>query len=391
MTQATVTSDARPQPRLEFIDMLRGLVLCLMVLDHTRDFVHRTAFIFDPLDLGKTSVALFMTRWVTHLCAPTFVFLSGVSIFLQVQKGKTGWPLSRFLLTRGLWLIVLELAIVNTGFDFGFGVYLQVIYAIGLSMVAMAALVWLPPRAVLVIGIAIIAGHNLFDGVNADSLSAGALPWRLLMQPGPVPGGVITYPALPWLGVMCLGYGLGWIYLLAPRTRNRVLAGLAAGFLIAFLILRPANLYGNVTAWTMPANRALMPLAEIDVTKYPPSLDYVLLTLGISFLLSLALQGLPRLLARPLLVFGRTAMLTYLLHIYLAHFLALDIGVAMGVPVGDFFYQLSDPSRLIKDGGGLPLWGVYAVWLSVLIILFPISMAYDRYKATHRTWWTSYL
>ena len=391
MTEATAPLEPKLDARLEFVDMLRGLVICLMVLDHTRDFVHKSAFLFDPLDLNKTSVAVFLTRWISHMCAPTFVFLSGVSIFLQSQKGKTGWPLSRFLLTRGLWLIFLELTIVNFGFDFAPGVYLQVIYAIGMCMVMMAAIVWLPRPAVLGLGILIIAGHNLFDGVNAEHLGAGSLPWRLLMQPGAFPGGFNNYPAVPWLGVMCLGYGLGPVYLLAPDLRNRILAALAAGFLLAFLILRPANLYGNVTPWAMPANHALAPLAEIDVTKYPPSLDYVLLTLGISFLLGLALQTLPRRLGAPLLAFGRTAMLSYLLHLYVAHLIAMGIGVIMGIPAGDFIAQLSDPSRAIRDGWGLPLWGTYLVWLSVLVILFPIANAYAKYKATHRTWWTSYL
>ncbi len=389
MTDQTLS---KPQSRLDFIDLLRGLVICLMVLDHTRDFVHRDAFLFDPLDLNKTSVALFLTRWVTHLCAPTFVFLSGVSIFLQAHKGKTGWPLSRFLLTRGLWLIFLELTVVNFGFDFAFGIYLQVIYTIGMCMVLMAAIVWLPQRVVLGLGVLIIAGHNLFDGIEAAQLGAGFLPWRLFMQPGPFFSGAFNnYPAIPWLGIMCLGYGLGPLYLMAPGRRNRLLLALAVGFLALFLILRPANLYGNVTLWHMPANHALVPLAEIDVTKYPPSLDYVLLTLGISFLLSLALQGLPKAMGAPLLAFGRTAMLTYLLHIYIAHLLALLIGVVLGIPAGDFFGLLSDPSRAIKDNWGLPLWGTYLVWMSVLAILFPIARAYARYKAEHRTWWTSYL
>src|SRR6187402_1417924 len=185
-SNATVASTA-PLPRLDFIDALRGLVIALMVLDHTRDFVNRQAFLFDPLDLDKTSVALFLTRWVTHLCAPTFVLLSGVSIFLQAHRGKTGWPLSRFLLTRGLWLIFLEVTVVGLGFDFHPAIFLQVIYAIGLSMVLMSVAVHLPRRVVLGLGILLVAGHNLFDGVDAATLGAWGLPWHLLMPPGVLP------------------------------------------------------------------------------------------------------------------------------------------------------------------------------------------------------------
>ncbi len=387
----TPLSTATKGHRLDFVDALRGLVICFMVLDHVRDFVHHDAFIFDPLDLGKTSMPVFFTRWITHLCAPTFVFLSGVSIFLQSTKGKTGWALSQFLLTRGLWLIVLELTLVNFGFDFKVGVFLQVIYAIGLSMVLMAGMVHLPRQAVLITGIAVVAGHNLFDGVNAESLGIWAVPWHLLMQPGPVFGGFIAYPALPWFGIMCTGYGLGSVYLMEPEKRTRTLAMLAVAAIAVFLVLRLPNLYGNGSLWAMPANHAFEAMAIIDVTKYPPSLDYALLTLGISTLLGLSLQWAPKWLMTPLLAFGRTPFLTYLLHIYLAHTIALVIGMMHGIPAGDFAGTFSDPSRLIKDGWGLPLWQTYAVWIFVLIVLYPIASAYAEYRATHKAWWQSYL
>lgn len=377
--------------RLDFVDALRGLVICLMVLDHVRDFVHHDAFLFDPLDLNKTSVPLYFTRWITHLCAPTFVFLSGVSIFLQHHKGKTGRDLSRFLATRGLWLIFLELTIVGYGFDFRIGVFLQVIYAIGLSMIFMAGMVHLSRQAILVTGIAVVAGHNLFDGVNAESLGAWALPWHLLMQPGPVPGGFIAYPVLPWFGIMCVGYGLGSVYLMEPEKRTKTLALMAVAAIAVFLALRLPNLYGNGSLWQMPANPALQALAIIDVRKYPPSLDYTLLTLGVSTLLGLGLQWAPKWMMTPLLAFGRTPFLTYLLHIFVAHTLALIIGVTWGIPAGHFGGTFSDPSRLVKDGWGLPLWQTYAVWLGVLAILYPIASAYAKYRATHKTWWQSYL
>lgn len=389
-SNATAASTA-PLPRLDFIDALRGLVIALMVLDHTRDFVNRQAFLFDPLDLDKTSVALFLTRWVTHLCAPTFVLLSGVSIFLQAHRGKTGWPLSRFLLTRGLWLMFLEVTFVDLGFDFRPAVFLQVIYAIGLSMVLMSAVVHLPRRVALGIGIALVAGHNLFDGVDAGTLGVWGLPWHLLMQPGPLPFGFIAYPVLPWFGIMCVGYGIGGIYLMEPSRRTRTLALLAIGMLLLFFVLRLPNVYGDPHPWTVPTDRSLTPLAVMLVAKYPPSLDYVLVTLGISTLLGLALGRAPAWLLKPFLAFGRTPMLSYLLHLYLAHTFAVIIAQFYGVPAAHFIGTLSDQSRLRADGWGLSLAGTYAVWLAVLVVLYPIASRYARYRATHKTWWLSYL
>ncbi len=393
---ATTTSAATPLSantgaRLDFIDALRGLVIVLMVLDHTRDFVHLTGMSGNPLDPKTTTPALYATRWITHLCAPTFVFLSGVSIFLQSTKGKTGWPLSRFLLTRGLWLVFLELTVVNFGFDFAPGIFLQVIWAIGVSMIFMAGMVWLPRWAVLLTGVAVVAGHNLLDGVQAQALGDWGLLWTLMMQPGLVPGGFAPYPVIPWFGVMCLGYGLGWIYLLPTEKRTRTLAVGAVAAIVLFFTLRLPNLYGNGSLWSVPADPSLTYMAVLDVTKYPPSLHYVLITLGISTLIGLALQRAPRLVMTPLLAFGRTPLLTYLLHVYVAHGLGLLIGVAMGFPAEHFFGHLSDPSRLIKDGWGLTLWQTYLVWLAALVILYPISSAYAKHRAAHKTWWHSYL
>jgi len=383
--------------RLAFIDALRGLILCLMVLDHTREFFHAGAYQYDPLDLDKTSVIVYFTRWLTHLCAPTFVFLSGVSIFLQQEKGKTGWALSRFLLTRGLWLIVLELTVLDFGWNFAAPlVFLQVFWAIGISMMIMAALVWLPRHVVLALGVLIVAGHNLLDGVDQSQLNPGMQAfWRLMMQPGglgAVPG-FIAYPAIPWLGIMCLGYGLAPM-LSRSENRSRNLLLLACGMIALFLILRIPNLYGNGRPWEAPANAAFTPLAVLDVTKYPPSLDYVLITIGITILLALGLERLPQNLLKPFLAFGRTPLFTYLFHLYLLHLSAIGMGLIMGVPPQDFvnFLLNSGPGGVLANAHwGLPLWATYLVWLAVLVVLYPLSSRYAAYRAKHRHWWTSYL
>ncbi len=383
------------KPRLDFIDALRGLILCFMVLDHTREFFHAGAFQYDPLDLDKTSVIVYFTRWITHLCAPTFVFLSGVSIFLQQEKGKTGWALSRFLLTRGLWIVVLELTVLDFGWNFAAPfVFLQVFWAIGVSMMIMAALVWLPRHAILAIGVILVAGHNLLDAISVQSLHGPVqVFWQLMMQPGglgPVPG-FIAYPAIPWLGIMCLGFGLGPL-LAHPENRTRNLLLLSAGMIGLFLILRIPNLYGNGGPWAMPANPALAPLAVLDVTKYPPSLDYALVTLGMTLLLALGLQRLPAVVLTPFLAFGRTPLFTYILHLYILHILAVILGLIHGVPVQDFTGFLdTGEGRLAAAHYGYPLWAVYLIWLCVLCALYPLSSAYARYRSAHKHWWTSYL
>ncbi len=385
------------KPRLDFIDALRGLILCFMVLDHTREFTHAGSFVYDPLDLSQTSWIVYATRWVTHLCAPTFVFLSGVSIFLQKGKGKTGWALSRFLLTRGLWIVVLELTLLDFGWNWSAPfVFLQVFWAIGISMIIMAALVWLPRNLVLAIGVIIIAGHNLFDGVDSTHWpAAGQVAWRLLMQPGglgPVPG-FIAYPAIPWLGIMALGYGVGPL-LAKSEHRTRNLLGLAVAMLALFCALRIPNLYGNVFPWAMPANHNEAVLAVLNVTKYPPSLDYDLVTLGIALLLALGLEKLPARLLTPFLAFGRTPLFTYILHLYLLHTIACVIATIQHVPVQDFIGFIANDfsgGPMTQAHYGLPLWGTYLVWLGVLGALYPLSSAYARYRATHRHWWTSYL
>ena len=381
--------------RLDMIDLLRGLVIVLMVLNHTRDYMHQGALAFDPLDLEKTTPFLFFTRWITHLCAPTFTFLAGVSIFLQAARGKTGWQLSRFLLTRGLWLVVLEVSLISFGFNFAVPFFfLQIICAMGVSMIALAALVWLPSRFILLLGVVIVAGHGLLAGVSIDSLTGtGQILWRLGMQPGGlgVVPGMIVYPVIPWFGIMCLGYGLGPIFAMEDLPRRRAITLLAAGLILLFLILRLPNLYGEPQPWAWQANPGLMLMDILKVSKYPPSLDYTLIMLGLAMCLLLALTHLPKLFQAPLLAFGRTPFLTYLTHIYMVHVAAILVGLAQGIPPSHFANFLGDPSRLAADAYGLTLPGVYGVWLAILVLLYPVSNAYARYRMRHRKWWLSYL
>jgi uncharacterized membrane protein len=385
--------------RLDSIDMLRGLVIVFMVLDHVRDFFHADAFVFDPSDPTKTTPLLFLTRWVTHLCAPTFVFLAGVSIFLQRANGKTGANLSKFLLTRGLWLIALELTIICFGFNFAMPyVFIQVIWAIGIGMVFMAALVRLAPALILVLGALIVAGHGMLGGIDATDLGSGAPFWRLAMEPGPAgfARGLVLYPAIPWFGIMCLGYGLGGIFLQEPVQRRRSVLMVGAGAVALFLVLRAVNSYGDPSLWTPQASNVATVLSFFNVSKYPPSLLYVLITLGVSLLLSLALEHLWAPAARVLLAFGRTPLATYVLHIYIVHALALAIAVGSGLPASLFIDFLGmnflvGSSRLVAAGWGFNLAVVYVIWIAVLVALYPFSAWLARIKRQRRDWWLSYV
>lgn len=375
--------------RIDAIDMLRGLVIVLMVLDHVRDFFHPTAFTADPLAIESGDPALFITRWVTHLCAPTFVFLAGVSIWLQRANGKSRGDLTRFLLTRGLWLIVLELTIVGLGFNFGGGIFLQVIWAIGASMVAMAALIWLPRVALLAVGLAVVAGHQLLAPIDPPDLGALAPVWSATFEFAPGLGGFVAYPFVPWLGVMLVGYGLGALFQLPKRTRSILL--LAGGLLALFAVVRVINLYGDPQPWAVQAEPLWTALSFINVAKYPPSLDYVLVTLGLSLALLPLLARLKGPAAGVLLTFGRTPLVSYVLHIFIAHGLALAVGTAMGAPPSAFFNMLGDPSRVIEAGWGFGLAGVYAAWLAVLALLYPLSRWFEGVKRRRRDWWLGYL
>jgi uncharacterized membrane protein len=383
-------------PRLDAIDMLRGLVIALMVLDHVRDFFHVDAFAFDPTDPVRTTPLLYATRWVTHLCAPTFVFLAGVSAYLQGVNGKDRPTLSRFLLTRGLWLVLLEVTIIGFGFNFAFPfLFLQVIWAIGISMVMLAGLIWLSRRTVLGIGVLIVAGHGLLGPIDAADLGAhfGALgvAWQLALEPGPLPMGFIPYPALPWLGVMCLGYGLGHVFALPAAERRRTVLMLALAAVALFVVVRLLNGYGDPAPWARQDDAVRTLLSFFNVSKYPPSLLYVLITLGVALALMIALESLRGFFARVLLAYGRTPLFTYVVHIYVVHCAALLVGIAGGWPASAFVDSISNPRQLLSAHWGFGLPVVYVVWLLVLALLYPLARWFSGVKRRRRDWWLGYL
>jgi uncharacterized membrane protein len=386
--------------RLASLDILRGLVIVLMVLDHTRDFPHIDAVRFDPLDPSRTTALLYATRWITHLCAPTFVFLAGTSAWLQRARGKTPRELSRFLLTRGLWLVVLELTVIGFAWSFSlpFMFLLQVVWAIGWSMVVLAALVWLPRPLVLGLGVLILAGHNLLDPIKPAQWGAWGDLWTALHVPGlwshaGAPYALDAYPLLPWCGVLLFGYGMGPVFLAPGARRTRLLTGLGLGMIALFLVLRYFNLYGDPNTWGPRPTLTQSAMDFFGVEKYPPSLLYVCATLGPVFVLIPLIEHWHGRAARFFMVFGAVPLFAYVLHLYLVHAAAIGLRLASGQSlVGQFDeLRMNVLHRSLLEGSGFPLAVVYATWIGIVLALYPACRWYAGVKARRHDWWLSYL
>lgn len=386
-TAAPVAGDtARAGARLVSIDLLRGAVMVLMALDHARDFFGAGAL--NPRDV--TEPALFLTRWVTHFCAPAFVFLAGVSAFLYGAQGRSTSEVSRFLLTRGLWMIVLEWTIVRFGWTFSLvpsRLVAQVIFAIGVSMLALALLVHLPRWLIAAVGLAMIGGHNMLDGIKAEQFGAAAPIWNLLHQPAMLdltPGlkFFVLYPLIPWIGVMAAGYAFGPVFRLDRAPRMRWLLGLGAAVTAGFVLLRAANLYGDPAPWGAYDSPLATALSFVNAEKYPPSLLYLAMTLGPSLLLLAAFERARGRLADALATFGRVPLFYYVVHLHALHALA----VLYAWWLAGFGPLLGKP-----DGYGLGLPGIYAVWLAVVLALYPLCGWFADLKRQGRGWWWSYL
>jgi uncharacterized membrane protein len=373
--------------------------MIIMALDHVRDYFHADAFLFDPLDLDKTSVALFFTRWITHFCAPVFVFLAGTSAFLVGERKGKG-ALSVFLLKRGLWLIFLELTVVNFAWFFNIHftlILLVVIWALGAGMVVLAGLIHLPKKLILAIGLLLVGGHNLLDGVHVEGDGFDAVGWAILhqFQFFPFDGWnlFVGYPLLPWMGIMALGYCFGQLYTLDAQVRRKYLIRLGVAAILLFLIIRGINIYGDPAPWSVQPSTVFTVLSFLNVTKYPPSLLYALVTLGPAILfLAFAERPLGKI-NQAFVTVGRVPMFYYLLHLYLIHGLALIAVMITGFGFSsmvNFEVWVTMSEKL--QGYGFNLWVTYGVWILVVLILFPLCRWYEKYKSNHREkWWLSYL
>jgi uncharacterized membrane protein len=390
--------------------------MVLMLLDHVRDFTHYSTFLFDPLDQQRTTVWLYATRWITHLCAPAFVMLAGLSVGLKRLRGAPGATLSRFLLTRGLWFVFLEIAffryVIWMDLDTSFIAHLQVIWAIGVSMIVLSALVRLPVAAVVAIGAAIVVGHNALDSVRVPPfppIGNAAVPaptviaklWMVLHQGGffPIAGAsspivFANYPVLPWIGIMALGSGLAEVYGWPAERRRALLLRMSAAMLVAFAILRTINGYGDPLRWSHQADAIKTAMTFMNVQKYPPSLLFTLVTLAPT-LAALALLDGKRFDRGPgafLVTFGRVPFFFYVLQWPTAHLAGIIVSALHGKAIALYFMNflaiIQQPTP--PDMGG-SLWETYAAWAIGVFLLYWPCRWFAGVKARRRDWWLSYV
>jgi len=373
-----------------------------MALDHVRDYV-MIGSVQDPTADPATGPLLFATRWITHFCAPTFVFLAGTSAGLMARRKRPS-ELASFLLTRGLWLIVLEVLVISTAWSFSptgiaeLGgrpyVGLQVIWAIGASMVVLAGAQFLGRRACLAIGAAVVLGHNLLDPVWPAASTTGTtgplwavLHARQLYEVGPV-SVYFSYPLLPWIGVMLVGYGTAGLFELPEKRRSERLLRIGMALVIAFILIRALNVYGDPHPWAFdPSRTAATVMSFLGTTKYPPSLLYILMTLGPAAVACAFAERLRGPVKDALVTFGRAPLAFYIAHLYLIHALTILLGIAQGFAAQQFFTHY----RYFPKGFGVGLAGVYLIWITVVVILYPLCRWVAAVKARRRDWWLSYV
>jgi uncharacterized membrane protein len=407
ITTAGTKLSSRPaqSPRLVSVDVLRGVAMVLMALDHTRDFMSYRGF--PPEDMAHTNGALFLTRVITHFCAPVFAFLAGTGAFLATSRGKSVSQVSRFFLTRGLWLVLLELTVID--FAWGFVPWAQggVIWGLGWSMVVMALIVRLPTRWIAALGLGMIATHNLLDRINPAWFGRLSWLWMFLHSPGRIPVTAdfqfsMRYVLIPWVGVMATGFAFGSLLLRPDRRKWILTLGVSATAL--FFVLRGLNLYGNglgglpfgyprsAGPWSVQPTLSLTAISFFNTLKYPPSLDYLLMTLGPALILLglLDRSNAERGLSRILLVYGRVPLLYYVLHLYLIHSLAIVVSLAFHQPILHGSVIADFATKPAGYGHGLPF--IYAMWILAVAILYVPSRWFMEFRSRHRDWnWLSYL
>lgn len=385
-----------PAHRIDSVDLLRGLIMVVMALDHVRDFFHFSAVQgFSPTDLGNTSVAIFFTRWITHYCAPVFSFLAGIGVYLALARGKSRAQMSWFLVSRGAWLMFLELTVLmwfGWAFEINLKLYfLATLWALGWSMIVLALLIHLPRTVVLVFSLALILGHNAFDAMKPESWGALGWLWKVLHAGGNMQtaGGVTFfafYPLIPWIAVMSAGYCLGSVYDLPAERRRPLLWRAGLGITAAFVLLRFTNLYGDRVLWSSQSEPAFTVLSFLNTTKYPPSLCYLLMTLGPGMMLLAWFEGGIAARLRPLLVYGQVPFFYYLLHIPLIHSAAWVTNY-LRFGRGDFSPLGGQPPA----EAGFSLVTTYLVWIAVVAALYlPCRWFADLKRRRRDIAWLSY-
>ena len=385
------------KPRIQSIDLLKGLVMVVMALDHVRDYFHYSAFFFDPTDPTQSTLPIFFTRFITHFCAPAFSFLAGLSAFM-IGKRKPINELSCFLFKRGLWLVFVEIIIISFAwkFDIQFRhIGLQTIWSLGVSMIFLAGLIYLPKKMILAFSLVIIFGHNLLDNIHFD----GNFWWAMLheRQKFEFAEGhtvVFAYSLLPWIAVMSLGYCFGSLYeaTFNAEKRKKILNGLGLGSLALFFILIAINKYGDPVQWTNYGDISKTLMSIFNVNKYPPSLLYLIITLGCYFIFLANAEKLKGKVVNFFCVFGRVPFFYYIIHIYLIHLIAAFAAYFTGFDWKALVLPTFITRVEVLKGYGFNLIMVYLIWIFVIVLLYPMCKKFDRYKQAHKEkWWLSYL
>lgn len=400
MTRLDLSRDARSY-RLSNIDMLRGLVIVIMAIDHVRDYFHAAATL-DVINQPDIPLSLYLTRWITNFCAPVFIFLAGTSAGLMATR-KSPAELGGFLIKRGLWLIVVEVTIISTAWTFaphgidavggGVLIILQVIWAIGAGMVALGVTQFLGPRACLLVGLIIVIGHNSLDGLwpKSDLFGGTSSSLFLLFYQGSSQLGPLfiagVYPLLAWFGIMLLGYGTAFIFEWEASRRDVALTKIGLLLIAGFFLLRGLGYYGDANGWIFHGNFTSTAMDFMNVTKYPPSLLFLMITLGPMLLVCAGADRLSGRLKETLVMFGRVPFAFYVLHLYLIHALALLLGLWQGYSAEDFLV----PYMFLPEGYGIGLPEVYLVWALVILMLYPVCKWFAELKNRRKDWWLSYL
>lgn len=397
----TAAITVQPKHRIESIDILRGAVMLIMAIDHIRDFYHGSP---EPTDLSVTTPILFFTRWITHFCAPTFVFLSGVSAYLAGMR-RTENQLGLFLIKRGFWLLFVEVAIITLAITLNplYNVFiLQVIWAIGGSMILLGLMVRLkvPVKVIVAIGFIILLGHNIFDREKVDFINNSVAGKMLFSGAGfgafvpfaPNRGMLVAYALLPWAGVMFIGYGFGQLYkkTFDGDRRRKILLYAGLGTLLFFLVFRYFNIYGDPNPWAPQKTASLSVISFFNVTKYPCSLLYNCMTLGVALVVLSVTENLKSRITDFVVVFGNVPFFYYVCHWYLIRLSTVIIFFASGYSSS----QIINPKQPIlfqPDGFGTTLLGVYGIWIIIITILYFPCRWFSNYKKTHDHWWLSYL
>ena len=403
---AADAGDATSTPRVtrvQSIDAVRGAIMIVMALDHVRDFIHRAAMSSSPTDLSRTTVLLFFTRWITHFCAPVFMFTAGLGAFLYWQQGKTRAQLTSFLFTRGLLLMLLELTLMRVAYNFGFPssypVLLLVLWVLGLCMVVMSALSWLPVPTIAVLSVGAIVLHNTLDAVSPKQFGDTGWLWNVVHQPGAftVAGAlvIVGYPLVPWVGVMALGFACGRLYQLEPAVRRSRLTLLGAVLCLGFLVVRGLNHYGDPQPWSAQSSATFTVLSFLNTTKCPPSLAFLLMTLGPALLWLAWADVLAPGRTNPLVVLGRVPLFFFVTHFFAAHIASAVLAFTRyGSNAWNFVFNpvpsMGAPPGMYPKDFGYDLWVAYAVWATIVIALYPACRWFASVKTTRRWWWLSY-